>query len=96
MQFIYRQALRQEAKNDSIERDEILNTVWSANPSAFFSKVKSLKNSNSSKIHTLKVGNETFEGDDVPDGFFASLSSLKAPDMSYIHSTPQYQSTLAD
>ena len=91
----YRQAIRKEQRDDAIKRDEKLNDIHS-NPSAVFATIKKLNRSNSSKINSLNVGDKTYVGNDVPDGFFASLSALKSPDMSNIHSTPQYQSTLAD
>ena len=37
-----------------------------------------------------------YSGKDVPDGFYDSLSTLKAPDMSAIHASPSYRSTLTD
>ena len=91
----YRKAIRQEQRDDCIKRDEKLSDI-AVNPSAFFASIRKLKNSNSARINTLKVGNKVFVGDAVPDGFYASLSALKAPDMSSIHSTPQFQSTLTD
>ena len=93
----YDLSIRKEQSEDSIKRDEKLNSILSNNPSAVHKAIKSFKNSSSSsKIHTLHVGNSSYVGSAVPDGFYASLSSLKSPDLSSIHSTPQYQSTLSD
>ena len=94
---LYDQAIRKERIDDSIARDEKLNSILHNNPSAIHNVIKGFKNSSSSnKIHTLQVGDASYVGSSVPDGFFASLSSLKSPDLSSIHSTPQYQSTLSD
>ena len=65
--------LNKEQRNDSIERDKKQQAILSSNPSAVFSSIKHLKNSSTSKIGTLHVGEATYEGDEVPDGFFASL-----------------------
>ena len=90
-------AIRKEQTTDSINRDEKLSTILTNNPSAVHKAIKGLKNStSSSNIHTLNVGPTSYVGSAVPDGFFASLSSLKSPDLSTIHSTSQYQSTLSD
>ena len=63
---------------------------------SIFTTIRNLKNSKSGNINSLKVGDNVYVGESVPDGFFASLSALKSPDMTKIHSTPQYQSTLSD
>ena len=94
---MYDQAIRKEKIEDSILRDKNLSSIsLSKNPSAIHATIKGFKNSTSTKIHTLHVGNKDYVGSAVPDGFFASLSSLKSPDLQGIHSTPQYQSTLSD
>ena len=91
----YRQAIRKEQKDDEISRDISNNRVFT-DPSAAFSSIRKIKKSNISKINSLHVGDKVFVGNSVPDGFYASLSALKAPDMSTIHSSPQYHNTLAD
>ena len=93
---LYQQAIRAEQRDDNIARDNHLNNILTGNPSAVHSAIKRFKNSSSTKIHTLNVGDAAYVGDSVPDGFFASLSSLKSPEMSSIHSTAEYQSTLSD
>ena len=93
---MYRQEIRKEQRDDSIKRDENLNNILTNNPTSVHRSIKGFKNSNTNKIHTLHVNDATYVGKAVPDGFFASLSALKSPDMSSIHSTPQYQNTLAD
>ena len=51
----YLYEIKQEQRQDSIERDSKLQTVLSSNPSAIFSTIKALKNSSSSKISSLNV-----------------------------------------
>ena len=92
----YQQALRKYRRDEAVSRDEKLNSVLTNNPAAIQKSINSLRNSSSSKIHTLHVGDATYVGQAVPDGFYDSLSSLKAPDLSTIHSTSHYQSTLSD
>ena len=79
----YRKAIRKEQRNDSCERDIRLQTILGKNPSTAFSMIKGLKNSTSTKIGKLHVGDTAYEDNSVPDGFFSSLSTLKAPDMKY-------------
>ena len=93
----YRHTTRRLHQVECDERDERLHSVLSDNPSALFSQIRAAKSSSSSaKLHTLTVDEKTYVEDSVPDGFFDSLASLKSPDMSYIHSTPEYQNTLSD
>ena len=91
----YKHEIRQEQRQDSLNRDIQLHANLSSNPSAIFSAIKSMKTS-STTISTLNVGKSTYEGSSVPDGFYASLSSLKAPDLDTIQSSSHYQSTLTD
>ena len=90
-----RQAERAHHRDAAISRDTELQSVLSSNPSSVYKSIKNNKNQ-SKKINTLRVGKKVYSGDSVPDGFFDSMSSLKCPDMSPIHNTPEFQSTLAD
>ena len=78
------------------ERDTLVHSVLSSNPGALYRSLKTSKNSQSSRIHSLSVGDKVYTGDSVPDGFFDSLSSLKSPDMSNIHSSPSFQAVSSD
>ena len=73
-----------------------VNNVLSNNPGSVHRAIRGFKSQASSKIHSLVVGDKVYQGAEVPDGFYDSLSSLKAPDMTPIHSSPEYQDTLAD
>ena len=41
-------------------------------------------------MHLLTVGNDTYTGDAVPDGFYSALTSLKVPDSSTLTSNPNF------
>ena len=56
----------------SSKTDDILT-----NPSKAFNHLRSMKSPQLSKISELKVGNETFVGDDVADGLFTNINALK-------------------
>ena len=76
------------------QRENKLFTILQDNPSGLFKSIKSMKKNSSTKIQKLKVNDKVYSGSDVPDGFYQSFSTLKAPDMSAIHSSSSYQSTL--
>ena len=61
-----------------------------------FKSIKRVKSTNFTQIRKVNVGNKTFTGHLIPDGFYSSLSALKEPDMTTIHSSSSYQSTLSD
>ena len=77
-------------------RDSNLFSILEKNPSDVHNSIKKMKATATSQIQKLTVGDKTFPGSLIPDGFYSSLSSLKAPDMSEIHASPSYKSTLSD
>ena len=87
-----RRSVQSNAQNQGYQK---LFNIMDKNPSAIFKTIRSSKSS-SSRIQKLHVGNKTYSGDTVCDGFYDSLSSLKAPDMSHIHNSPAYSSILTD
>ena len=91
-------SLKQITRNIEIQacyqRDSKLFTILQNNPSGLYKSIKSAKSNTSTQIHKLNVSNNVYSGSHVPDGFYASLSNLKAPDMSSIHSSQSYKSTL--
>ena len=92
----YRQAVRGEQRDRAIKRDLLLSSVCSSNPRSVFKTIKSIKSVSSTKISELHVKDKIYKGDEVPSGFFDSLSALKSPDMSDIHSSAEFKSTLSD
>ena len=88
-------AERSLQRQAGIDRDNKLNSVISGNCRDMYKSIKSSKTA-STKITSIRVGDQTYEGEHVPDGFFDSMSRLKHPDLSNIEKTPHFQSTLYD
>ena len=55
------------------------NALVSKNPSRAFKAIRNSKNSKIKNINTLTVGQNTYKGKCVKDGFYDSLSALKNP-----------------
>ena len=64
--------------------------------SALLKSIKSSKASAVGKISSIRVGSHKYSGESVPDGFFDSMSRLEHPNMSKIHNSPHFHSTLFD
>ena len=92
----YRRCVRSQQCASSFERDSKLNSILSKNPADIFRSIKSSKASLSTKISSIRVGSDIYEGASVPDGFFDSMSRLKCPDMDQIKSTPEFKATYSD
>ena len=88
--------LRSSKYDACYTRDTKLFTILEKNPAELHKSIKRSKATASTQIQKLTVGNKIYTGDLIPDGFYESLSSLKAPDMSTIHQSPSYKSTLSD
>ena len=61
-----------------------------------FRFIKSLKNTKSNDIPKLTVGNSTYHGDQVADGFYYSMSALKNCDMEGLKAVPELADKLLD
>ena len=85
-------AVRAQLRMDSFRRDSKLTKGFTS----LFRSIKSSKAAAAGKISSIRVGNLIYEGESVPDGFFDSMNRLKHPDMSPIHNSPHFQSTLMD
>ena len=92
----YRRCVRSQQCSASFDRDTKLNSILDKSPADIFRSIKSSKASSSSKLPSIRVGNNLYEGDCVPDGFFDSMSRLKCPDMEQMTSTPEFQATSYD
>ena len=83
-----RKTTRRSNLKSTIKRDEQLHQILSDNPSAVHSFLKSSKNSSSTMIQKLTVGEDTFTEEMVPDGFFQSMSNLKSCNFSELSKNP--------
>ena len=79
---------RQQAR----ERDELLHSVLSSDPSRLYTAVRKAKNVGVPAVHLLQVGDHSYAGNSVPDSFYESLLNLKAPENSPL-SSPEHFST---
>ena len=86
MKVLHRQLLRRHKAELSIERDSSLLV----DPAKTFSRIRQAKKSNSNKIYKLNVGQDTYYGDFVKDGFFQSVASLKKRDLVKLYSSPKF------
>ena len=89
--------MRRSQNSENIKRDEHLYSILTNNSNDVFKSIKALKNTSSrSKLQKLTVGNKTYEGEHVPDGFFDSLKSLKTIDIQAFESSPSNSFLLSD
>lgn len=77
------------------ERNSDLFSILSQNPTKLFQRLKQNKTTSVS-IHELKVGDQTYTGESVPDGFFESLSKLKSVDYSSLEASSSTFQTFSD
>ena len=87
-----RRAIRAQQRMASYRRDCKLTKGFSS----LFKSIRSSKASAAGKISSIRVGSHKYSGESVPDGFFDSMSRLKRPNLSKIHNTSHFQSTLFD
>ena len=79
-----------------LDRDKQLYAVMGQNPNKVFSLIKSFKNTHGGAVAKLKVGDKTYHGENVPDGFFESMSSLKKCDIESLKAIPDLADKLLD
>ena len=73
----YTHAVRRVRVHQDTKRDEQLLSILGDNPSALYSFIKSSRSGANTLIEKLTVGDKTYTGDRVSDGFFDSMTSLK-------------------
>ena len=81
-------ATRAQIWQQNYERDSKLAT---SDFSSLFKSIKSSKSSSAGKISSIRVGEQVYKGDTVPDGFFHSMHNLKHPDMGSVTSSPHFR-----
>ena len=79
-----------------LDRDRQLYNIMGENPSKVFSLIKSFKNTQHGTIAKLTVGQKTYHGQQVADGFYESMSSLKQCDPESLRSVPELSEKLLD
>ena len=85
----HRKLERKYSAMNSSKRDHFLFSALSSDPRALFKSIKSSK-SCSTKVHTLHVGDKTYLGGNVQDGFYDSISRLKSLDENQSSSTNDF------
>ena len=76
----HRKLVRENKASEAIARDSSISNILSKDPGSLFKKIKSAKKGKAADIQKLSVGNKTYLGESVPDGFFDSISNLKVSD----------------
>ena len=87
-QRFYRQTVRKVRLRQSVKRDEKLDSILSRDPKAIYCYIRNSRKTKTSKIQSLKVGDKTYNGEMVGDGFYESMTSLKTCDMDSLLSDP--------
>ena len=75
--YHHRKLIRQFISKQRHREDKRMFSLLSSSSNPIYRKIKSNKKSSAEKIPFLKVGNETFFGENVKYGFFKSISKLK-------------------
>ena len=92
----YHQTVRAHNVKTEVERDAKLYSVMGENPSKVFRTIRFLKNSQANNIAKLTVGDQTYHGKHVADGFYHSMSALKECDIETLYSEPALAEKLQD
>ena len=77
---VYRESVRRARLDRSLHRDSQLHQILTSNPSKVYGFIRSCRQTSSSKIQKLTVGEKTYLGSSVADGFYESMTSLKTCD----------------
>ena len=83
----YRQAVRQNRLQESLERYQQLDQILD-NPASAFRYIKSCRKTKPTQIEQLTVGDKVYAGPTVCDGFYDSMSSLKHCDLEQLRTDP--------
>ena len=83
----YRQTVRQHRLKECLQRYNSVDDIF-AKPASAYAYIKSCKNTKPKKIELLTVGDETFIGPLVRDGFYKSMTALKQCDIEKLRADP--------
>ena len=78
----YRKAIKRWRIHESIRRDQRLHTIMTDNPSEIFKFLRGTKSSR--EIRELKVGNNVYSGEHIPNGFYESMRKIKSCDINQL------------
>ena len=92
----HRSVVRNMKVRKEIKQDENLFSALTSNPSQAFRTLRSAKSSHSVEVPFIKVGEKTFAGNSVVDGFFESISNLKTVDQALLEASPHHTSLMSD
>ena len=84
----YRRAIRLYRHHQNQARDKKLHEILSDNPSSLYSYIRNCRKKSEASIDKLVVGDKTYSGKRVPDGFFDSMTSLKTCNMAQLQTNP--------
>ena len=86
MKSMHMQLLHRPKAELSIQRDSNLL----ADPGKTYSRIRQAKKASNTKINKLRVGENTYYGEFVKDGFFQSVASLKKRDLGTLQSSKTF------
>ena len=88
----HRKLIRSVHAKEAISRDSNLMK----NPGTTFAHIRASRRANAGKIHKLNVGDSTFFGENVPDGFFMSVHQLKTRNNDVLETSPHFLNISSD
>ena len=94
--ILHRKLERAYKAEQSWSRDKSLFSICTNDPFPVFKSIKSSKRCTAGKINKLLVGDKTYSGDAVQDGFYDSISQLKSRDFVSLSSDPKFQEFSSD
>ena len=84
---VLRALVRTYWRKFSHKRDSTVSPLLTHSPQKLYSTIRKNKGSSTPVLHLLNVGDKTYEGSQVSDGFYAALSDLKNSDL---HAFPTF------
>ena len=88
----HRKLCRSIRAREAFNRDhKLMNS-----PSATFTFIRASKRCRMGNLNKLHVGQETFVGDNVPDGFYSAIKTLKTKDKISLKKSPYYDGFVKD
>ena len=88
----HRREVRSFNIEESIRRDDALLL----DPKATYASIRRSKKAEHRKLNILKVGNDVYEGDEIPHGFYHSILHLKTKDIERLDHSTHYNDFLGD